>query len=176
MLLKRAPLLLLLLAGCPRPELPECELLSTSDIVLVAEDPNSVISDVNDGSHVMLMQAPQGGHILLVGARVRASTDCQLAATASLRDPTTQRVIGLEQRPLLLDKRADGWAVPEQGLNAMPNLAVCPNGVASTSIDGHPFLLEVSLATLDGAPIVTASAMVTPTCADNFCSSDCAAP
>jgi len=176
MLLKSAPLLLLVLAGCPNPELPECNLLSTTDIVLVASDPNSVISDIGDGSQVTLMPAPQGGHILLVGARVRAANDCQLAATASLRDPTNQRVIGLEQRPLLLEKRADGWAVPQQGLNAMPNVAVCPNGVASTSIDGHPFLLEVSLATLDGAPIVTASAMITPTCADTYCSGDCAAP
>jgi hypothetical protein len=175
MLLKRA-FLLVLLAGCPSPELPECDLLSTTDVVLVAEDPNSVISDVTDGSQVTLMSAPQGGHILLAGARVRASSDCQLAATASLRDPNTQRVIALEQRPLLLDKRADGWAVPQQGLNAMPNIAVCPNSAASTSVDGHPFLLEVSLATLDGTPIVTASAMVTPTCADSYCTGDCAGP
>jgi hypothetical protein len=175
MLLKRA-LLLVVLAGCPNEELPECSLLSTTDVVLVASDPNSVISDVSDGSEVPLMSAPQGGHIMLVGARVRASNDCQLSATASLRDPATQRVIGLDQRPLLLEKRADGWAVPAQGLNAMPNVAACPSSAASTSVDGHPFLLEVSLATLDGAPIVTATAMVTPTCVDTYCHTDCAAP
>lgn len=176
MLLRRAALLLVL-AGCPHgddesSDLPECTAVGQNDVVIVAADPFSVMSDVTDGSQVPLMAAPQGGHIMLVGARVRASNDCQLSATASLRDPVTDRVIGLEQRPLLLERGNDGWAVPKQGLWAMPNIAVCPSSV-TTKIDGQPFLLEVSLATLDGAPLVSLSAMVTPTCADNFCRSDC---
>jgi hypothetical protein len=172
-LLNRAALLLVL-AGCPNhdDELPECNAVGTSDVVIVASDPYSVISDVTDGSQVPLMAAPQGGHIMLVGARVRAAKDCQLAATASLRDPATNRVIGLEQRPLLLERRNDGWAMPMQGLSAMPNVAVCPSSV-TTAIDGHDFLLEVSLATLDGESLVTVSATVKPTCIDNFCRSDC---
>lgn len=173
MFLSRAALLLLL-AGCPDhdDELPQCNAVGAGDVMIVASDPYSVISDVTDGSQVPLMAAPQGGHIMLVGARVRASQDCQLSATASLRDPATNRVIGLEQRPLLLERGQDGWAKPMQGLAAMPNVAVCPSSV-TTAIDGHDFLLEVSLATLDGEPLVTVSAMVKPTCVDNFCRSDC---
>ena len=173
MLLKRAALLVLL-AGCPNDddELPECNAVGANDVVIVASDPFSVISDVTDGSQVPLMAAPQGGHIMLVGARVRTSKDCQLAATASLRDPATNRIIGLEQRPLLLERRNDGWAMPIQGLAAMPNVAVCPSSV-TTAIDGHDFLLEVSLATLDGEPLVTTSAMITVTCGDSFCRNDC---
>jgi hypothetical protein len=34
-------------------------------------------------------------------------------------------------------------------------------------------LLEVALATLDGEPLVTTSAMVKLTCADNYCRSEC---
>jgi hypothetical protein len=173
-LLKRAALLLLV-AGCPSDdELPECTSVGANDVIIVASDPSSVISDVTDGSQVPLMSAPQGGHIMLVGARIRASYDCQLSATASLRDPQTNRVIGLEQRPLLLERGKAGWATPKQGLYAMPNVAVCPSAV-TTMIDGHPFLLEVALSTLDGAPLVSVSAMVTPTCIDNFCRSDCSA-
>lgn len=166
--------LLLLLAGCPNhgDELPECNAVGPDDVVIVASDPYSVISDVTDGSQVPLMSAPQGGHIMLVGARVRTSKDCQLAATASLRDPVTNRVIGLEQRPLLLERGTNGWAMPMQGLAAMPNVAVCPSSVTTMIVD-HPFLLEVSLATLDGEPLVTTHAMITPTCPDNFCRSDC---
>ena len=124
MLLKRAALLLLL-AGCPSDDdLPECTMVGQDDVMIVASDPYSVISDVSDGSQVPLMSAPQGGHIMLVGARVRAAHDCQLSATASLRDPVTNRVIGLEQRPLLLERGNNGWATPKQGLSAMPNVAV----------------------------------------------------
>ncbi len=174
MLLKRSALLPLLLAGCPddNDELPECNAVGASDVVIVASDPYSVISDVTDGSQVPLMAAPQGGHIMLVGARVRTSKDCQLAATASLRDPATSRIIGLEQRPLLLERANNGWASPTEGLSAMPNIAVCPSSV-TTAIDGHDFLLEVALATLDAKPLVATSAMITVTCPDNFCRNDC---
>lgn len=182
-MLLRASALLVLLAGCPfgggddADSLPECSMVDDQSVMLVASTATSTIHDIMDGSQVDLIGAPQGGHILLVGARVKAAGDCQLQATASLRDTTTSRVIGLEQRALLLEKHTDGWAVPRQGLDAMPNVAVCPSAAATTSIDGHPYLLEVSLATMSGTPIVNASAMVTPTCAtgDSYCHGDCMA-
>jgi hypothetical protein len=164
-----------LLTGCPEPTLPECDVLDASNVMLVASDESDKMIDVTDGTQIPLIGAPQGGHILLVGARVRTSGDCQLMATASLRDPATQRVLGLEQRPLLLDKRADGWAVPRHGLDAMPNVAVCPSAAASTAIYGREYKLEVALTTLDETPIVTVSAMVTPTCTDAWCEGDCGA-
>jgi hypothetical protein len=170
-LLKRATLLVLL-AGCPDPTLPECDVVDAQSVALVAFDETKLF-DVTDGTHVPLVAAPQGGHILLVGARVRAASDCQLVATAALRDPATQRVLGLEQRPLLLDKRADGWAAPRASLDAMPNIAVCPSAAATTPIYNHEFQLEVALTTLDGAPLATATAMITPTCADAYCEGDC---
>jgi hypothetical protein len=82
-------------------------------------------------------------------------------------------VVGLEQRPLLLDKRSDGWAVPRDGLDAMPNVAVCPSAAASTAIYNHDFTLEVALTTLAGAPVATVSATITPSCADQYCEGDC---
>jgi hypothetical protein len=166
---------LLVLAGCPEPTLPECDVIDAASVMLVASDYEDKMIDIKDGSQVTLLGAPQGGHILLVGARVRAATDCQLIATASLRDPVSQRVIGLEQRPLLLDKRADGWAVPRHGLDAMPNVAVCPSAAATTPIYNHEYKLEVALTTLDGAPVATVSAMITPACApnDGYCEGDC---
>jgi hypothetical protein len=175
-LLRRAALLVVL-AGCPEPTLPECDVIDSSSVVLVGSDNNDNMIDITDGTQVPLLGAPQGGHILLVGARVRAKTDCQLIATASLRDPMTQRVLGLEQRPLLLDMRHDGWAVPREGLDAMPNVAVCPSAAASTPVYNHEYKLEVSLTTLDGAPVATASAMITPSCAanDQYCQGDCGA-
>ncbi|NVB81538.1 MAG: hypothetical protein HOV81_24300 [Kofleriaceae bacterium] len=182
-MLLRASALLVFLAGCPfgggddAANLPECSMVDDQSMMLVASTATSSMRDIMDGSTVDLIGAPQGGHILLVGARVKASGDCQLQATASLRDTTTSRVIGLEQRALLLEMHANGWAAPRQGLDAMPNVAVCPSAAATQNIYGHPYLLEVALATMSGMPIVSASAMVTPTCAtgDTYCQNDCMA-
>lgn len=176
MLLKSASLLaLLLLAGCPGDDdaLPQCDVLDTSNVVIVTTDYSNAMHDVSDGSSVPLIGAPQGGHIMLVGARIRTATACQLTATAALRDPATQRVIGLEERPLLLEMRDDGWAVPRQGLDAMPNVAVCPSAASTTAVYGHTYKLELTL-TRDGSPVVTTSAMVTPSCdGDAYCMQDC---
>ncbi|HEY5924298.1 MAG TPA: hypothetical protein VIV11_21625 [Kofleriaceae bacterium] len=178
MLLSRVALLVVL-AGCPLYEqtLPECNVLDTSSVMLVAADLDGNMIDISDGTQIPLIGAPQGGHILLVGASVRASSDCQLIATAALRDTATNRVIGLEQRPLLLERHSNGWAKPRDGLDAMPNVAVCPSAAATSSIFDHEYKLEVSLTTLDGAPILETSAMVTPTCpaGDMYCQNDCGA-
>lgn len=181
-MLLRATALLAFLAGCPffdgddGSNLPECSMVDGQSVMLVSSTSTSKIEDITDGSQVDLIAAPQGGHILLVGARVKASGDCQLQATASLRDTASSRVLGLEQRPLILEQHGSGWVVPRQGLDAMPNVAVCPSFIATTAINGHPYLLEVSLATIAGAPVGMASAMVTPTCAagDTYCTNDCA--
>jgi len=152
-------------------------MIDASNIQLVASDFNDHLIDITDGSQVTLLGAPQGGHILLVGARIKAAGDCQLVANAALRDTATNRVLGLEQRPLLLERRSDGWAVPRRGLDAMPNVAVCPASAASTMIYNHEYKLEVTLMTLDEQPVASASAMITPTClpTDGFCEGDCAA-
>jgi len=172
----RRALFALLLAGCPEGELPECAVSDASNAMIVASNTNSDIVDVHDGSAIDLIPAPQGGHILLVGARVRTGGDCQLIANAALRDPTSQRVIGLEERPLLLEKRSDGWAVPQPGLSSMPNVAVCPTSAVTTGVAGNTYQLEVTLLTMDMMPIATMKAMVTPTCVDSYCTVDCGPP
>ena len=154
--------------------LPECSVADTSAIALVASDGQRVF-DIADGAQVPLLGAPQGGHILLVGARVKTASACQLTATAALRDTTTQRVLGLEERPLLLDERADGWAVPPSTLDAMPNVAVCPSAAATSNVYDHEYRLELTLSK-SGRQLASLSAMITPTCSQNalaFCQSDC---
>jgi len=176
MLLKRL-VLLVCLAGCPSDDelLPECTALETDSVMLVCSTLDNQMSDITDGSNVPLLAAPQGGHILFVGARVRAARDCQLTAKAALRDPSTQRVLGLEERPLLLDRKSDGWAVPRDGLDSMPNVAVCPSSAANTAVYDRPLELEITLSTLAGTPIITRTAQITPTCDDDWCRTDCAA-
>lgn len=177
MLLSRIALLACL-AGCPvsAENLPECSAVDTASVTLLSSTLDNEMMDISDGSRVPLLGAPQGGHIMLVGARVRAARDCKLTANAALRDPTSMRVIGLEERSLLLDRRSDGWAVPRDGLDSMPNVAVCPSSATTTAIYDRPFLLEVTLLSLSGAPIVTRKAQITPTCSDEWCRGDCGGP
>ena len=174
------------LAGCPSNERPTCHVVPPDgglvgggpndnvEAVLVVAGQDGTLVEVHDGSQVPLVMAPQGGHIMLVGAKVRGTSDCMLDATGALRDLTTNRVIGLDERALLLSTASDGWAQPsDPPLSSMPNVAVCPSSAATTSVDGHPYQLELTLT--DGSKTVaTLTAMVTPTCAgDTYCHSDC---
>ena len=176
-MLLRPALLLVVLTGCPlfNETLPECTMIDASNVQLVASDLDDHMIDITDGSQVPLLGAPQGGHIMLVGARIKAASDCQLIANAALRDVATNRVLGLEQRPLLLDRHHDGWAVPRHGIDEMPNLAVCPASAATTTIYNHEYKLEVTLMTLDEQMVATATALITPTCqpGDGYCEGDC---
>jgi hypothetical protein len=173
------------LAGCPAEPLPTCHVAPPDggalgggsnelEAVLVVADGNGTLTEITDGAQVPLVAAPQGGHIMLVGAKLRGTTDCMLDATGALRDPATGRVIGLDKRSLLLTTGGDGWARPsDPPLSSMPNVAICPSAATSTPIDGNPFTLELTL--VDGSTTVaTLTATVTPACAgDTYCHDDC---
>ena len=188
MLLARAALVgsVVALAGCPAHDLPACHVVPADggavgggsnavEAVLVAAGDDGVLVEIHDGSPVPLVRAPQGGHIMLVGAKLKGSSDCMLDATGALRDPASGRVIGLDERALLLSTGADGWSQPsDPPLSSMPNVAVCPSSAATRSVDGNPYMLEVTLR--DGATTVaTLTATVTPTCAagDGYCHTEC---
>lgn len=161
-----------LVAGCPlfHHDYPPC---SVGDTALLTVDYDHVV-DIEDGSMVPLVSAPQGGVIMLAGARIAGTTTCQLDATGALRDPTTQKIIGLDVRPLVVKPRGDGWLVPDPGLSDMPNIAVCPSAAATRSIDGNAYRLELSLQDSSGATLAQLAATVTPTCSDDgLCTSEC---
>jgi hypothetical protein len=153
-----------------------CESISVpADLQLVFVDDRGVLHDVADGAQVPLIRAPQGGRIMLVGARVRGGDDCYVQMTGALRDPCNGRVIGLEQRPIPLVDRGDGWGEPRDPdqLASMPNVALCPTTSASQDVDGHPFELEVVVETATGVRLGAISAMVVPTCLDDGCRCEC---
>jgi hypothetical protein len=187
-LLARAALVgsVLVLAGCPAHDLPACHVVPADggavgggsnavEAVLVAAGEDGALIEIHDGSPVPLVSAPQGGHIMLVGAKLKGSSDCMLDATGALRDPTSGRVIGLDERALLLSTGSGGWSQPsDPPLSSMPNVAVCPSSAATLSVDGNPYTLELTLR--DGSTTVaTLTATVTPTCAagDGYCHTDC---
>jgi hypothetical protein len=142
--------------------------------VLVAGDAMGNLTTIRDGDPAPLIRAPQGGHILLVGARLQINSTCTLEATGSLRDIASNRVIGVDERTLYLTATGDGFAAPEASLSAMPNVAVCPTAATTAAIDGNPYQLEVAM-TANDVPVADLKAMVVPTCdpSDGFCASEC---
>lgn len=177
MLLRLA--LIALLAGCPSNEPGACKAPASNrslEVELVVADDAGHASVVHDGDTVPLLGAPQGGHILLVGARVHDDQTCQYDATGSLRDLASNRVVGLEQRTMFVTSTGDGWSSPDEQFSSMPNVAVCPNFATGSVVFGQAYELEVALRIGDQT-VADLKAMVTPTCAaaDAYCQHDCGA-
>lgn len=178
MLLRGAVVLAgLTLAACGDPAAPACEVPADVELGLVAATAAGELRDLAAGDDVPLMFAPQGGHIVLVAPRLRDLPGCTVDVTAALRDKTNNRVIGLEQRPIELVPRADGWAVPADptSLAGLANLAVCPSSAASTTVNDNVFQLEVSVDAGDGVARPMLALDVVPRCAadDSYCACDC---
>jgi len=186
--LLRAAAICVLLAGCPAPTHNQCAIpdggalgggpggTNGLEAELVAADQSGNLVTLHDGDHVPLMRAPQGGHILLVGARVHSDDTCDLDATGSLRDTASNRVIGLDERTLYVTATGDGWAAPQQpvDLNAMPNIAVCPTSATTAAINGNPYQLEIAITT-GGSQVADLKIMAIPTCGtdDTYCAQEC---
>ncbi|CAN5560131.1 hypothetical protein BH11MYX1_BH11MYX1_12910 [soil metagenome] len=171
--------LIALLAGCPSSDPGACKAPASNgslEAELVVADNAGNVRVVHDGDPVALHGAPQGGHVLLVGARVHADQACQYDATGSLRDLASNRAIGVEQRALIVMGTGDGWSAPDAQLSSMPNVAVCPNFATGTAVFGQPYELEVALRVGDQT-VADLKAMVTPMCAadDMYCQNDCGA-
>jgi len=179
-LLNRAVFLLALAGGCIWPggddEPEDCDLSAGLDAEIVFANQMGTVARVADQPNVPLITAPQGGHILLIGARVHATVkSCSVDVNAALRDPATNRVLGLEERPITISSNGGEWAgpPPSVGLSDMANVAVCPSSAATTSVDAHPYQVEVRIVSA-GTTIANATATITPTCNDSYCRNDCA--
>jgi hypothetical protein len=95
---------------------------------------------------------PQGGYMVLLGARVRNMDISSLQISGSVRDQCFDpaRIVGITQAPMFARER-DGWGVPDDGsgIAAYLNMQLCPNTDASRDTDGHEF--DVSVRVTDRA-------------------------
>ncbi|KAB2887118.1 MAG: hypothetical protein F9K40_21895, partial [Kofleriaceae bacterium] len=83
------------------------------EIVAVHWPAGGAVEDLVDGGAVELVRPIQGGKVVYVGVRARNVDGCNVQLTAALRDPATQQVIALEQRPVRLVDGGDGWGRAE---------------------------------------------------------------
>jgi hypothetical protein len=153
---------------------PQCVMTGAETMIMNWE--SGMLHDTPDGSLVPLVSAPQGGHIMLIGARVMMADRCTVRINAALRDTGNNRVIGLDAREIALADRGDGWAEPADwmALSGLANLPVCPTSAASKPVDGNAFQLEVRL-TQSGTVISERTASIVPTCGagNAYCHNEC---
>lgn len=150
---------------------PEMELLHLDEIF--QQQP------LADGDPLPLVTPPQGGKVVFVGMRIKNVELCgEPFATiqAALRDPCTDRVIGIERRPIQWTVADDGFAEPlnPRAISDYANVAACPNAATGHDVDGHPYQLEVRFYPPNSAPAVERIITVTPTCLDDDgCKCEC---
>jgi hypothetical protein len=121
------------------------------------------IGDLADGGAVDLVRPIQGGKVVYVGVRARNLDGCNAQLTAALRDPSTQQVIALEQRPVRLVEGSDGWGRPESTFDHLANVPACPNAAAARDVDGATWRLELRIEEPGGRMAETALSVV-PVC------------
>lgn len=137
------------------------------EVEMIVRDADGSSRAASDMDPVDLILPPQGGKVMLVAPRVRNMDTCTLTVTASLRDDCTNRILGIEARPLRFELGADGWAVPVNPhlVSNWANVAACPSAAAERDIEGEPYTLELTVEDGQGR-VATVSRRVVPTCAE----------
>ncbi|MBI1945664.1 MAG: hypothetical protein HYS27_08210 [Deltaproteobacteria bacterium] len=138
------------------------------ELQLVYRTAQGEMADLVDGGEVPLIIPPQGGHVVIIGARLRNVNVCGLQMSALLRDTCTNRILGREGRPIYVEKSADGWAVPiaPERLDNYVNINACPNLVSSRDVDQQPYQLELRAVNLNVDLLLTAQLEVTAVCGE----------
>lgn len=121
------------------------------------------VVELDNGGDVDLVRPIQGGKVVYVGVRARNVDGCNLMLTAALRDLASQQVIALEQRPVKLVDRGDGWGLPESMFDHLANVPACPTASASVDVDGAIWRLELRLEE-PGGRMTETSLNVVPQC------------
>ena len=169
MLLRRAALLALV-AGCGDDAAPDGGLCIVGDPTQPAELQVVArgLAPVADGDTLLLETPPQGGHVIFAGVRVKNADLCGASLQAAVRDPCTNRVLGIERRPIAWRIAEDGFAEPAQPqeISDYANVPLCPNAAAADDLDGPALQLELRFYP-SGADPVDLTMAITATCADN---------
>ena len=120
------------LSGCPSPFAGDPALPPAIEVLAVGTF-NVAATPLDDGGSLTILPPPQGGSIVLVGARARNLNPCGVMLTVGLRDTQTQQV-RLDARTVNLQTStaAPYWVETSSQLAGMANVPVCPNQWAST--------------------------------------------
>jgi hypothetical protein len=129
-----------------------------------------------DGQTLPLILPPQGGKIVLLGARLR-NIGCTLTVTAGAFDDCKGVFLGIDGRPLqLVWNDATGWAEPAfpDTLNNYGNVAMCFNNNSGRDTNDEEYRFDVRIEDVDDpSRTLTLSGRATPVCAEDAFADDC---
>ena len=126
---------------------------------------------LSEGADAPLWRATQGGHVMLVGARIRNSRSDTLDIRTRLRNPDDNALYAEESRTFVAKPVPDMPELIESDIRSrsqVSHLALCPN-YETRSIIEEPWLLEVVITELYESPprTGTATLTITPACEDD---------
>lgn len=173
--------------GCSSPDSSGTTKPPPSTTPLSAElgvfvDEGMPLKPIAEGDMVPLWNATQGGHVLLVGARVKGLSGKIAQFRGRLRDPKTNEIVAEETRTVGLSTAPDDATVliPDVTLRSqVANIPVCPDSLGRDMLS--PYLLELVVTDPNYATSVTIHATVTPSCSavpasdQASCACECAA-
>lgn len=161
----------LALAACGKDDPKEPE--PVSDVVIplevlpadfVAE--NQPMKMLSEGDAIQLAAAPQGGHVLHIGARVKGLGSDTVNLRTRLRDPATNAIQMEEARDIVM-RPVPGepeWMEPDlRSVSQVTHIPACPNYDAVTLLDA-PWKLEVIVDEIEGQGLGSATLGVKPEC------------
>ncbi|MCC6668348.1 MAG: hypothetical protein IT375_31680 [Polyangiaceae bacterium] len=150
----------------PEPE-PKSDVVVVLDVLpgdFVAE--NEPLKMLSAGDPIQLVPAPQGGHVIHVGARVRGLGSDTVNIRSRLRDPKTNAIEMEEARDIVM-RPVDGqpeWMEPDlRSVSQVTHIPACPNYDAVVLL-GATWTLEVIIDEIEGPGLGTARVDVSPAC------------
>jgi hypothetical protein len=184
---RRGPAFLALLAagalgcggGSARPDAPPVtqpcpigDMSAAPELEIVHLDAQNAVINTQPMQTVPLMQPPQGGWIVLLGARARNIDGCRLTLTTALIDGCDGHIIQIDRRPTMLVEGSDGWGLSTA--TTFGNLPVCPQLTAKRDLNNVPYAMQVALEDDDGRT-ATAQLDLVPVCPANapMCNCQC---
>jgi hypothetical protein len=164
--------------GESTPDAPEAQSCPIGDMSAAPEveimhlDAQSAVVQTQAMAQVPLIPPPQGGWIVLLGAKARNIDGCRLNLKTVLVDTCNNEIIGLDSRPTKLVVGSDGWGV--SSVTMFGNLAVCPQQTATRDLHDAPYKVQVILDDDDGKK-GQAEMMIVPVCPANMplCTCQC---
>jgi hypothetical protein len=157
--------------GGPKP-CPIGDLTAPAELEIVHLDANFAVIQTQPMAQVPLLPPPQGGWIVLLGARARNIDGCQVTLTTALVDDCDRQIIQIDKRPTHLEPGPDGWGTST--VTTFGNQPVCPQLTAKRDLHDVPYDVMVVIED-SGGQKASATLTIVPTCRpdDELCMCQC---
>jgi len=157
-------------SGCRLPFVGSAAL--PAQLRLRALGPGNAVVEIEDGATVPVMQPPQGGRVVFLGAEATNVDPCGVSLKGVVRDVATDQV-RIDARTVNLAAQGQGWSASDPAdVSSFANVPLCPNQWSSQSIEGGEFEIELSITERNGRNL-TRSMRAVPRCAEPENEAEC---